>query len=318
MDLAQIGLVYDNRFLQHDTGYHPECAARLQAVIEHLRQSALWEKFVHLVPLPAETADLLRVHSARHVAQVEQVAAEGGGSLDSDTVVSSSSERVARLAAGAGIAAARAIVAGQIDRAFCAVRPPGHHATRNRAMGFCLYNNVAVLAAWLRAHGYAERVLIADFDVHHGNGTQDIFASDPHVWYLSMHQYPLYPGTGSASERGCGPAEGTVCNLPLAADTPSQTCVEIWREAVLACAAQCHPDWVLISAGFDAHRDDPLASLCLDAEDYALLTLPLVHVARLYARGRVISLLEGGYSLSALPLCVEQHVLALHSAHGPS
>ena len=294
--------------LQHDPGPgHAERPARLRAVLQALDQ----DRYAALdrVEAPLATREqLLRVHGADHIERI-LAGAPGSGqhTLDEDTLMSPGSVEAALRAAGANVAAVDAVMNGDGQRAFCAVRPPGHHATRDQAMGFCLFNNVAVAAAHaLAVHGL-KRVAIADFDVHHGNGTQAIFEHDPRVLFVSSHQSPLYPGSGHESERGAG----NIVNAPLSPGSGSQEFRELWNGALLPRLAAFRPQLVLVSAGFDAHRDDPLADIRLGQEDYAWITERLVALARKHAGGRLVSTLEGGYDLAALVACASAHVSAL-------
>jgi len=293
--------------LQHDPGEgHPESPSRLRSVLRALDH----DRFAALDRIEAPRAtreQLLRVHSAEHVDGILAIApAEGTVRLDEDTLVSPGSAEAALRAAGALVAAVDLAMAGG-GRAFCAVRPPGHHATRTQAMGFCLFNNVAVAAAHAIAEHGLRRVAIADFDVHHGNGTQDIFERDPRVLFVSSHQSPLYPETGREDERGAG----NIVNATLAAGDGSQEFRELWEGALLPRLYAFKPQLVLISAGFDAHRADPLAQLRLDTEDYAWITGRLVDLAHAHAADRLVSTLEGGYDLQALAASVGAHVAEL-------
>jgi acetoin utilization deacetylase AcuC-like enzyme len=283
-------------FLDHDTGPgHPERPARLEAVLHGLRASGLDDALVRFEPQPAPLDAVERVHPGRYRVALEEFSLAGGGSLDGDTVLGEYSYEAAMLAAGAGLEAVRLLESGLGDAAFCAVRPPGHHATPRRAMGFCLINNVAVVAAELAARG--QRVLVVDYDAHHGNGTQDAFYDDDRVVYVSMHEYPLYPGTGSLMETGEGRGSGATINVPV----PSGTTGDVYRravdEVVAPMAAAFQPDWLLLSAGFDAHRRDPITGLGLASGDFADLTADL---AALVPAGRRVVFLEGGYDLEAL------------------
>ena len=293
--------------LRHSAGPgHPESPARLQAVLEALDHDrfAMLERIE--APL-ATRAQLERVHDPALIDLVAAMApAEGFAQLDADTAMSPGSLEAALRAAGAVCAAVDALIDGTAARAFCAVRPPGHHATRETPMGFCLFNNVAVGAAHALARGL-ERVAIVDFDVHHGNGTQDIFWRESRVLYASTHQAPLYPGTGAENETGVG----NIVNAPLPAASSSFAFREACRDIVLPAVERFRPQLVMISAGFDAHYLDPLANLNLGAPDYEWITRELVDIARKHARDRVISSLEGGYSLTALRQSAAAHVAAL-------
>jgi len=296
--------------LEHDPGdHHPESPARLRAVLEAL-DAPEFARLERREAPEAEIDAIARVHPRRFVERMlAAVPSAGHVGIDADTVLSPQSGRAALRAAGAVIAAVDAVLAGEADNAFCAVRPPGHHAEPGRAMGFCLFNNVAIGALQARAaHGLA-RVAVIDFDVHHGNGTQARFAEDASLFYASTHQFPLYPGTGRASETGVG----NIVNVPLAPLAGSrQFRLGVSREILPALDA-FRPDMVLISAGFDAHRSDPLAQLLPDEADYTWITEELLEIARRHAGGRVVSTLEGGYDLAALGASAAAHVSALMS-----
>ena len=294
--------------LRHDPGPgHVERPARLHAVLQaldHDRYAAL----DRVEAPPATREQLLRVHDAGHIGEVLLGAPAGEMlALDQDTVMGPGSTEAALHAAGAVVAAVDAVLGGSAQRAFCAVRPPGHHATRERAMGFCLFDNVAVGASHaLAAHGL-KRVAIADFDVHHGNGTQDIFEREPRVLFASSHQSPLYPDSGHEDERGCG----NIVNGVLSPGAGSHEFRELWDAVLLPRLHAFRPQLLLISAGFDAHANDPLADIRLSEEDYAWLTERLVALARRHAEGRIVSTLEGGYDLAALAASAAAHVQAL-------
>ena len=254
---------------------------------------------------------LTLVHTAAYSENVRRFAAHGGGLLDPDTVVCSRSYDVALRAAGAACDAVRRVVAGEDRAALCLLRPPGHHALHNSSMGFCLFNNVAVAARLATQALQLNRVLIIDWDVHHGNGTQDSFWRDAQVGFLSIHRWPYFPGTGDADETGAGPGLGTTLNLPVAFGTDRSEYMKRFRLELDRFAARMRPELVLISAGFDTHHQDPLGSLGLETEDFAELTQDVLDVANTYAQGRVVSLLEGGYNTQVLPLCVETHLRQL-------
>ena len=287
---------------------HVERPARLAAVIDAL-SAAFPQSPWHDAPR-ATRAELLRVHGDALVARVLDTACPPGAtplSLDADTLLGPGSAEAALRAAGAGIAATDAVLAGEVARAFCAVRPPGHHATGSVAMGFCLFNNIALAAAHACDRHRLERIAIVDFDVHHGNGTADIFHSDPRVMYLSSHQAALYPGTGASHERGVG----NTVNVPLPAGAGSEAFRTAWRAQLLPVVNAFRPQLLLISAGFDADARDPLAALQATPDDFGWLTRELVAVADRHASGRVVSMLEGGYDLDALREGVVAHVDAL-------
>jgi len=292
--------------LQHDPGpEHPERPARLDAVLRALDH----DRYATLDRIEAPRAtrkQLLRVHSADHVAGIldRQLAPGELLQLDEDTLLSPGSAEAALRAAGATVAAVDAVMGGTSEHAFCAVRPPGHHASADRAMGFCLFNNIAVAAAHAIAVYGLERVAIADFDVHHGNGTQAIFEHEPRVLFASSHQSPLYPDSGSEEECGVG----NIVNRHLPPDAGSQAFRELWEHDLLPRLHAFQPQLVLVSAGFDAHRNDPLADIQLDAEDYAWITGRLLQLAHAHADGRLVSTLEGGYDLAALASSVAAHV----------
>ena len=302
-------LYTDQRFLDHDTRRgHPERAERLRRIAAHLDATGLAARCGRPGWEPARREAIERVHEPHYIHAVADLASRGGGRPEPDTVVSAASYEVARLAAGAAVDAVGRVIAGDDRTALCLVRPPGHHALPDRAMGFCLFNNVAVAARAALDQHHLERVMIVDWDVHHGNGTQDIFYTDGRVGFLSIHRWPFYPGTGAADESGSGAGLGTTLNLPIEFGTPRARYREAFRSAVERFASQIRPQLVLVSAGFDAHREDPIGSLGLETEDFAALTRDVLDVAAVHAGGRVVSLLEGGYNVERLAECVGTHL----------
>jgi len=297
---------------QHDTGsHHPERPARLRAVRRGIEAAGLRDAIKPLEPVEATMEALSLAHDEGYVRALERFIRAGGGNLDPDTVTSEGSWRTALLAAGSGLAAIEALQRGEADAAFVAVRPPGHHATSTRAMGFCLLNNVAVSAAALAAQG--ERVVVVDWDVHHGNGTEQIFWDDPRVLYVSTHQSPAYPGTGRAGDVGGGDALGLTVNVPLPPGSRGDALRAALDDIIEPAIDAFGPTWVLISAGFDAHRDDPLADLEWTAGDYAHVAARIASFAP--APGRVVAFLEGGYDLDALSYGVGATLAALVGQH---
>ena len=311
--METFGLVLDPCFEDHDTGPgHPERPERLRNLRRVLDGSGIPER-CHRVELEEAGDDLLTlVHDPEHIRRVEDACAAGERLLDSmDTTISLDSARIARLAAGSLVSLCRDVAHGRLRGGFAAVRPPGHHAERDLAMGFCLFNSVAVAAAYLREREEIERVMVIDWDVHHGNGTQHIFEEDPSVFYFSEHQYPLYPGTGAASERGRGEGEGATLNCPLPPGSGDEPFLEALRDRLLPAAESFRPEFVLVSAGFDAHRADPLANLEVSTEAYAEATRIAKGLAAEHASGRLVSVLEGGYDLDALADSTLAHLNAL-------
>ena len=313
-------LYSDPQFELHETGQHPERPERLRTVHRRLQHSGLAARCRPGTFQPLTQAEIARVHDPAVITRARLAADRGGGLLDADTIVSPASFDVARSAAGACAAAVDALLRGDDTTALCLVRPPGHHATPTRSMGFCLFNNVALAAAHARAVHGLDRILIIDWDVHHGNGTQDVFYADPAVYFLSIHRYGygFYPGTGAADETGTGPGLGTTVNVPVRYGTSRRDFHDLFRRALKAAADAIKPQLVLVSAGFDAHRLDPIGSLGLEAEDFAELTRSVREVARTHAGGRLVSCLEGGYHLDALAEAVETHLRALLEVEGPA
>jgi acetoin utilization deacetylase AcuC-like enzyme len=299
-------------FLEHHTGRgHPERPERLSHAIDHLRRTQLIERceLGHWSPVNEKTLEL--VHDRNMVQSIRALAERGGGRIDADTVISPRSYEVAASAAGAAVAAVDAVLEEPGRRAFCMIRPPGHHATANQSMGFCLFNHVALAAQRAITQHQLDRILIVDWDVHHGNGTQDIFYSDPRVMFFSMHRYPFYPGTGAANETGTGPGLGFTRNEPVAFGTRRDDYRGRFERALADSASKIRPQLVLISAGFDAHAEDPIGSLGLQIDDFVSMTQSVIDVANANCAGRIVSLLEGGYNVPILATCIESHLLKL-------
>jgi acetoin utilization deacetylase AcuC-like enzyme len=314
--MGRTGLVYHPAYLEHDMGAgHPESPHRLRAIMQQLERSGTAAKVTKIEPRKAEDEWITQIHSPSYVAALNKHQPTiGRVALDPDTSMSPGSLPAAYLAAGGALAAVDAIMRGEVEHAFCAVRPPGHHAETARAMGFCLFNNVAIAARYMQKKHGLPRVLIVDWDVHHGNGTQHSFEQDPSILFFSTHQYPHYPGTGRATERGTGAGEGFTINVPMEAGDGDEEYHAIFVNVLLPAADAFKPDFVIISAGFDAHRDDPLASMGLTEAGYSDLTGLVVEIAKRHARGRLLSALEGGYNLTALAASVDAHLKALLAA----
>ncbi len=306
-------LYYHERFLDHQTGTHPERAQRLTQVMRHLERQSLVDQCRQVDWQPISIERLARVHKHEYIAQVEEFTQHGGGRIEADTVVSPASYDVARLAAGAVADAVDRVVRGEEKNALCLVRPPGHHALERSAMGFCLFNNVAVGARVATAEHQIDRVLIVDWDVHHGNGTQGMFWTDPQIGFLSIHRWPFYPGTGDVDETGSGAGLGMTVNLPIQMGIERDDYLKRFTMALEKFADKLRPQLVMVSAGFDAHRDDPVGSLGLEIEDFAELSQTVQKVADTHANGRIVSVLEGGYNPGILAGCVEVHLKELLS-----
>ncbi|MCI0463543.1 MAG: histone deacetylase [Gemmataceae bacterium] len=309
-------LYRDPLFLQHETGRHPENPNRLRAITARLEKAGLPDQCAagHYEPLTEDT--VARLHTPQHIARVREAAQRGGGRLDPDTVVSPESYRVALAAAGCCVSATDAVLRGVDHTALCLVRPPGHHATPNRSMGFCLFNNIALAAQHARtAHGLT-RILIVDWDVHHGNGTQDSFYEDPEVFFFSIHRYGhgFYPGTGAKDETGTRRGLGYTFNEPVRYGTSVKEYHGRFARALERIADHLRPELVLLSSGFDAHTADPIGSLGLETEDFGEMTKLVLDVARTHSGGRLVSCLEGGYDLGALAESVQAHLEQLLAA----
>jgi len=308
-------LLYQHpRFTEHRTGQgHPERPERYLAVTQHLpfQQVAAQCQLPSFDPLTVE--QLASVHDPEVANIVKQAAEQGGGRIEADTVVSPASYEVGLLAAGACCSAVQAVLKGEDKTAFCLVRPPGHHATPSLSMGFCLFNNIALAARHALACG-ANRVLIVDWDVHHGNGTQDAFYDDEQVFFLSLHRSPFYPGTGLANETGTGAGLGATLNVPLRFGISRKDYLAAFSTSLEQAVDRAKPDIILVSAGFDAHAKDPIGSLGLEVEDFAAMTEALLEATQTHSHGRLVSCLEGGYNLEMLAESVTAHLKVLADA----
>lgn len=290
--MKRVGFVYDEVFLRHETPkWHPECKERLITVINALKDSPQWDKLIHIKPRKAAIEDIEKVHSKSYVEKIRNF---GNGYVDPDTYISEGSLEAALFAAGAVMEAVDRCGRGEIGRAFCAVRPPGHHAERDRAMGFCIFNNIAVGARFAQKTGY-RKVFIIDFDVHHGNGTQHIFEDDDTVFYFSTHQYPYYPGTGSESERGAGKGRDFTYNVPMMSGSGNKEYFSAYNDLLPHLVRKFEPDIIMVSAGYDLHKEDPLAAIRVSDEGVRIIVRAILSfpVPAVFA-------LEGGYDLQAL------------------
>jgi acetoin utilization deacetylase AcuC-like enzyme len=308
---AVTGLVFDPLFLEHSIPGHPENAARLEAAVSELKASGLWDRMAAVTAKPVDLELLARVHDRSYIDRAAAICARGGGWLDPDTYLVGCTYDAARLAAGGAAELTRAVLRGKLRNGFALVRPPGHHAERARGMGFCIFNNIAVAAQVALNEFGLERVLIFDWDVHHGNGTQDIFYGSPHVLFMSAHQYPHYPGTGDWREVGAGEGAGYTVNLPLPVGIGDAGFARLLDEVVTPIAERFAPQLVLVSAGYDAHWRDPLAGLHLSLRGYWQLAKGLVALAEQLCGGRIVVALEGGYDLEVLSLGVADTCRAL-------
>jgi len=303
----KIGLVYSEDYLKHDTRNHPESSERLEAILGYLKEKDVLKDLTFINPRKADLKEIEYLHSSSYIQEVRELCKRGGGFLDSDTPVSRDSFEVALLAAG-GVFSAIDRVVGDLDSIFCLIRPPGHHALKSKGMGFCLFNNIALGARYAQNKHHLKKVLIIDWDVHHGNGTQEAFYSDPAVLYFSTHRWPYYPGTGDIEEIGVGEGRGYTVNLPLPPGCGDSDYIYIFKEILLPIAKEFKPDITLISAGFDAHQDDPLGGMSLTSQGYGALTSLVKESSK-----RIVSCLEGGYNLKALRESVLAHLDSLAS-----
>jgi acetoin utilization deacetylase AcuC-like enzyme len=301
----KVGLVYDPIYLEHDTGDHVENSQRLVAAMVYLKETGIEEKLTCLPSRPALLKELEMIHAPEYISYVKSKAEKGGGWLDPDTVMSPKSYEAALYAAGGFMMAVEAVMKGEVDNAFALVRPPGHHATYDQAKGFCIFNNMAIAAKFALNKFSLNRILIADFDVHHGNGTQDAFYADPRVLYFSTHQYPFYPGTGWMDETGTGEGEGTTVNFPMAAGWGDEEYLRAFNEVLVPVARRFQPQLILVSAGFDAHWADHMAMMRVSVKGFAQMAMILKELAAEVCQGRLVFTLEGGYNLQVVASSVK-------------
>ena len=310
--MKRTGFLYDERYLLHKTGpYHPEIPERLEAILEGVSSAGLLDKLTRIAAVPADLSWIQTVHTPEYVRRFEAACRSRQQTLDSpDNQMCPETYQVAVLAVGGILEAARRVMAGELDNAFCAVRPPGHHAEASRAMGFCYFNNVAVAARYLQKQWSLHRIGIVDFDVHHGNGTQHTFEDDAEVYYYSIHQHPTfaYPGTGREFEYGRGSGYGFTKNSPVLPGLSDNDWMRLVERDLFPAFADFRPEFILVSAGFDAHRDDDMSDIKLTTECYSWIMKRLVELADQHSAGRLISILEGGYCLKRLPELARNHV----------
>ena len=309
--MAQTALLYDEVFLAHQTGAHVENGERVTRAYETLSATPLMKRLLRLKPVKASRENLLLIHDEEYVDFLSALPPDEYAALDPDTVFGPGSLEAAYYAAGAVTAGVEAVTDGACDSAFCMIRPPGHHALRGRAMGFCIFNNIAIGAAFALKRCGHERVAIIDFDVHHGNGTQAAFYEDGRVLFVSLHQYPFYPGTGAADETGSGKGANKTLNIPLPGGSTEEAYLQALAEIVVPAACDHGPSLVLISAGFDAHAADPIGGMRLRTESFAAMTRVIRGIADECCSGRVVSVLEGGYNFDALSASILAHLEAL-------
>ncbi len=316
--MAHTGLIRDDAYLEHITSdFHPEHPDRLRAVYSVLEDRELQDGIDRLEAREATAEEIQWIHTESYYQTIESTRNCGHRQLDPDTHVSSQSYRVAKLAAGGLCALLDAVCSGKVKNGFALVRPPGHHAEAGRGMGFCIYNNIAIAARYAQHRGLAEKVLIVDWDLHHGNGTQHAFESDPSVLYFSSHQYPYYPGTGSVEEIGREPARGYTVNAPLAGGQGDEDFIQIYQEILEPIAARFEPDLVLVSAGFDTYYRDPLGGMRVTEDGYAELTRILMRMAAASCQGKIVFTLEGGYHLEGLSQSIKRVLLTLQETGSP-
>ena len=311
--MAKTGFVYHKDYLDHVPSQgHPESPQRLEKIVSHLQNSGTMAKLIQITPKKAEYKYVEEIHSTQYIVRLQDASEKCMRYLDGrDTEISMLSFEVALLAAGGAIEAVRAVCEGEVNNAFCALRPPGHHATRHKAMGFCLFNNIAIAARYLQLEQDIKRVAIIDWDVHHGNGTQDAFYDDNTVFYFSVHQFPHYPNTGVRDEKGSGKGYGYTLNVPLPAGSNDTDYVTVFKEILAPAMEEFRPHFVLLSVGFDPHFEDPLGGMAVTDRGFQLMTESVINLAKKYCEGRIVSMLEGGYNLGVMARCVDSHIQSL-------
>ena len=312
--MNKTGYISDPFYLKHKNEPHPENPGRLNAIQKNIESSKYYNNLTLIQPRKATVEDIAKVHGTGYIRSVEDSCRNGVRNLDADTVISADSYQAALLSAGAGLEALDKILEGTVGNAFCAVRPPGHHAEQNKAMGFCLFNNVGVIARYAQDIKNIQKIFIFDWDVHHGNGTQHSFYKDSSIYYSSIHQYPFYPGTGGVDETGTGDGLGSNLNLPMRAYSCDADYINAIEHKLIPVIQKFNPDLIIISAGFDAHENDPLAQINLSTDCYGKMTQKLMEIANDVCNGRILSMLEGGYDYSALADSVQLHVETLASS----
>ena len=312
--MNKTGYISDPFYLKHKNEPHPENPGRLNAIQKNIESSKYYNNLTLIQPRKATVEDIAKVHSTGYIRSVDDSCRNGVRNLDADTVISADSYQAALLSAGAGLEALDKILEGTVGNAFCAVRPPGHHAEQNKAMGFCLFNNVGVIARYAQDVKNIQKIFIFDWDVHHGNGTQHSFYKDSSIYYSSIHQYPFYPGTGGVDETGTGDGLGSNLNLPMQAYSCDADYINAIEHKLIPVIQKFNPDLIIISAGFDAHENDPLAQINLSTDCYGKMTQKLMEIANDVCNGRILSMLEGGYDYSALADSVQLHVETLSSS----
>ncbi|MDD5772951.1 MAG: histone deacetylase [bacterium] len=305
------GLIYHPDFLKHDTGHHPENKLRLTKTLEYLDKIGLLNKLANIPFDTANEKDLELIHSREQIETVKNAYSQGINLLDPDTPICEKSFSIALLAVGGVLKAVKEAAEGKLKNAFCLVRPPGHHSTPSRSMGFCLFNNVAIAARYLQKNLDHQRILIIDWDAHHGNGTQEAFYNDPSVLYFSTHHYPFYPGTGSSEEKGSKSGFGYNINVPLSSGSGDKEYVSAFEKILVPAAENFKPEFILISAGFDAHIEDPLGGMAVTDEGFKTLTEITLDIADKYCNNKIVSVLEGGYNLKTLPKTIAAHLEVL-------